>query len=463
MSKRISLTLQDIFDIPTAELYSAAAYKNATSVSIDSRAIKKQALFVAIKGERFDGHAFVKDAMNKGASAAVVNKSSFDQFENDDFPLVAVDDTTKALADIAAIWRDKCNAKIIGITGSSGKTTTKDMLTTICGERFKTISTKANDNNHIGVPLTLLSIKGSDEVAVVEHGTNHFGEIAYTSAVSRPDIAFITNIGESHLEYLIDLKGVRKEKEALLKHTKEQGGRVLINTDDKMLRALVKKYPDAITYGFSNDASIKGEIVERFNDGRFTLQVAAKRRALQITSPVAGEHNAQNLLAAIAVALQLGVTKSEIISATGKLKASKNRFQIMNFKTFDLINDTYNANPASMKAAFSMMKQLKKKRSIAILGDMFELGEYSEKHHRALAASIKKNKIDEVYMIGKAMKYLSDELTGAIDVVKHCRTRKQLQNIIQKLELMDSVVLVKGSRGMQMEEFVPLLTEKESK
>ena len=234
--KKVQLTIEDLFNIPTAVIYNPDNYMPADVVSIDSRTIKNNSLFVAIKGEKFDGHEFVNEAANKGAAAIIVDEKKYNLFGNLNLTIVTVKDTSKALGDLAKAWRNKLSTKIIGITGSAGKTTTKEMLTTLLGEKFTVNKTVGNNNNHIGVPLTLFSTNNKHEYLVLELGTNHFGEIAYTSNIAQPDYALITNIGNSHLEFLKNKNGVLKEKIALFEATASRNGILFLNYDDPLLK-----------------------------------------------------------------------------------------------------------------------------------------------------------------------------------------------------------------------------------
>jgi UDP-N-acetylmuramoyl-tripeptide--D-alanyl-D-alanine ligase len=210
--KKVQLNIEDIFNIPNAVIYEPDTFKNISYVSIDSRKIKKSTLFIAMKGERFDGHDFMNTAIENGAAAVLINERKLNRFNNVKVPIITAKDTTLALGDIARVWRTKLNAKIIGITGSSGKTTVKNMLAELLSEKFRVNKTESNNNNHIGVPLTILNTNENHQVLVAELGTNHFGEIPYTANILSPDYSLITNIGDSHLEFLKSRNGVWKEK-----------------------------------------------------------------------------------------------------------------------------------------------------------------------------------------------------------------------------------------------------------
>jgi UDP-N-acetylmuramoyl-tripeptide--D-alanyl-D-alanine ligase len=463
---KIKLTLEDIFNIPGAEIYNPDNYRPVNYVSIDSRELKKNSLFIALKGKRIDAHNFIRDAVKNGASAVVINKNRIGSFDDLEIPVITVKNTTTALGDIASIWRDKLKTKIIGITGSTGKTSTKEMLSAILSERFKVNKTAANNNNHIGVPLTLLSTNNSHEVLVAELGTNHFGEIAYTACIAKPDYALITNIGDSHLQYLADRKGVLKEKLALFEAAAERNGILFINNDDKYLKNVLKSYPGKVTYSLAKNSSagadVTGKIIGYTDDGKARVEIRYRNKTLKEILPVYGDQSVKNLLACTAVAFKLGLSKKEISNGIKNLKAADKRLNVSAKKNFMLIDDTYNANPESMKAAFDLLGKIKKfGRKIAVVGDMFELGEESAAKHKELASSVKRNKISEVYTIGRFTKNLYESLKGGKIKARHFSSRKSLSKFLSEFGLNNSAILVKGSRGMKMEEFAQIILNRE--
>lgn len=456
--KQITLTLQNIFDLPGAVIYNPDFYKEVTSVSIDSRNIKKNSLFVAIKGEKFDGHNFISAAVQKGATAVVINKNFLKNADDINCTIITVPDTTKALGDIAKVWRSKIKAKVIGLTGSSGKTTTKEIIAALLSVKYKVNKTSANNNNHIGVPLTILSTKFYHQVLVVECGTNHFGEIEYTANILQPDYALITNIGDSHLEYLKDRNGVLVEKSALFEVTAKRNGKLFINSDDELINKYAKKFRTKIKYGFNSKADIEGRIASFDAIGKADLEIKSKTKKFRFKVPIPGESGAKNYLASVAVALEFGLNKKEIIESSTKIKKSERRLNIKVLKSFTLMDDTYNANPDSMRSAIKSLSLYKnRRRKIAVLGDMFELGKLSGKLHEELADFIKSQEIHEVIAIGDMMKILTSKLKSSVILVEHFESRELLKRHLKKLNLQNSVILVKGSRGMKMEEFVSVL------
>ncbi|MBI9070479.1 MAG: UDP-N-acetylmuramoyl-tripeptide--D-alanyl-D-alanine ligase [Melioribacteraceae bacterium] len=459
--RKIKITLEDLFELPTAVIYNPDDYKAVSGVSIDSRNIKKNDLFIAIKGDKFDGHKFVADAVKNGAAAVMINKNRLRTLKNTEIPIIAVSDTTKAFGNLANIYRRKLDVKVISITGSNGKTSTKEILETLLSEKYKVSKTISNNNNHIGVPLTIFNTKPDCEILILEHGTNHFGEIKYTAEIAQPDYAVITNIGDSHLEFLIDKNGVLKEKKDLLDIANNNGGKVLINCDDPMLKGLSKLYEDSITFGFKGNVETKGKLAGYTKEAFPKTVIKIGKTEIETTIPLLGKANAENYLTAVTIAVKLGLTEKQIIEGTKKLVAFDRRLELTKVNSFYVINDSYNSNPASVKNGIDVLKKFKlAKRKILIFGDMFELGSGSKEKHITLCEPIIMAKIDNVLTIGTYSKYLSKQLKADGINARHFAKRENLIKYLLKSDLSESVILVKGSRGMKMEEFVKVLEER---
>jgi UDP-N-acetylmuramoyl-tripeptide--D-alanyl-D-alanine ligase len=459
--KKVHLNIEDIFNVPGSEIFEPDNLKTIYYVSIDSRNIKPNTLFIALKGKRFDGHNFANDAIKNGAAAIVINKKRLKQFDDIKVPIVTVKDTKLALGNIAKIWKKKLDAKIIGITGSSGKTTLKEMLAQILSEKYSVNKTEANNNNHIGVPITILNTNEKHQVLVAELGTNHFGEIPYTANILSPDYSLITNVGDSHLEFLKTRNGVWKEKSFLFEETIRNGGKVFLNYDDPIIKAKHSHRGKQVSYGFTGQVDVRGKINSYTDDGKPVVSIEYKKKNYELTLPIYGEQSAKNFLASCAVALEFGLSFSEIQSAVNKLKPSQGRLDVQRYKNFILIDDTYNANPDSAKAAIELVGRIRLfKRKILFLGDMLELGDSSIKLHQGLKDVIVKARIDEVYTIGSYMSYLNKAIEKKNLLAIHFTRRDALKSYIINLNFNDSVILVKGSRGMKMEEFVSEIKNK---
>lgn len=459
--KKICLNIEDIFNIPTAVIYNPDGFKPIYNVSTDSRDIKKNTLFIALKGERFDGHEFINDVVKSGAAAVMIDEKKFSALDELDIPVITVKNTTKAFGDVARLWRNKLKAKVIAITGSTGKTTTKEILAVLLSQKFKVNKTIANNNNHIGVPLTVLSTNQKHNVLVAELGTNHFGEIAFTASIVLPDYAVITNIGDSHLEFLKNRKGVLIEKSALLKETVKRGGKIFINNDDELLKEFGKKIKNKISYSVNGKADYSAVIKSYDKLARPLIEIRSKKKVFKAALPISGEKNVLNFTCAYAIASELGVSDTRILKSVKKIKAFTKRLEIKNKKSITLINDTYNANPDSMKSSLNILSNIEsREKRIAVLGDMFELGKQSKAKHLELASFIKNTEVDEVYTIGTIMKFLDNKLKGSAKTHQHFTSREALKDFLKSVELKNSVILVKGSRGMKMEEFVTVIESK---
>jgi UDP-N-acetylmuramoyl-tripeptide--D-alanyl-D-alanine ligase len=455
---KVKITLEDLFNIPTAIIYNPDGYKPLSRVVIDSRKVVKNSLFVAIKGEKFDGHDFVYEAIKNGAKAILINKRKFKKFNNINLPVIAVDDTILAFGQLANVWRKKINAKVIGITGSNGKTTTKEILSTLLSEKFNVVKTEANNNNHIGVPLTIFNANDQTEILILEQGTNHFGEIEYTSKISEPDFGLITNIGDSHLEFLINREGVYKEKSSLLFYTDKNSGNVFINVDDPILNEHKNDFQNVKTFGFTKDANFKGEVVEITDEGKTKIKIDYIKKSFTTDLPILGESNAKNFLAAFAIAKTLGLTNNDIQKAVKKLSAPHGRLEVIKTKKALIIDDTYNASPISIEAAINVIRTIKTyKNKIAILGDVYELGKQAKKIHKELSKLFYENEEIIVLTIGEMMKYLHKELKKKKIKTIHFNERDELNLYLKYEEVENSVILIKGSRGMKMEEFLNTL------
>lgn len=427
-------------------------------VSIDSRTLERGDAFVAFKGDNFDGADYIDNAIDKGASIIITDFRRKERYDKYAFPFVYSEDPIKVYGQLANFKRNKLGYKVISITGSNGKTTSKEYTAALLKNKFKVHKTEANNNNHIGVPLTIHQAPVDAEVLVLEQGTNQFGEIEYSASVSEPDLALITNIGDSHLEFLINREGVLKEKKALSEASFRRGGLTVYNSDDPLLFREFKSKNDVISFGIKNDAFVKGDILGFDEFGKVVLSVKLNKQSCVYELPFAGINNAYNFLAAVSLVSCLGITLCEIKESVKNIEQVKGRLQTTYYNNFMLIEDWYNANPDSMKSSISLMKNITGyKRKIAVLGDMFEMGSNSKDHHRSLSEVIKYNEIEEIITIGNDMKYLSEALNDNVEVNKHFDSREELSKFLRELNINNSVILVKGSRGMHMEEFANII------
>ncbi len=424
-------------------------------VSINSRTAKRGNLFIAIKGKRFDGHQFVNDAFKKSVAAILISKKDVSFSKN--VTVIYVSDTTKALGKIARFYRGQFKIPVIAITGSAGKTTTKEMVASVLSRRYRVLKNIATENNHIGVPMTLLNLNSSHEAAVVELGTNHFGEIKYLTRIANPTIAVLTNIGESHLEFFKTRQGVFKEKFDIIRYMHNRGI-VVFNNDDQMLRQIKSKKLKhrLVTFGVEQKCGYRAENISKKNN--FSLEFQVKDKMFILKSPA--RQNVCNALAAICCGTLLKVKTQDIQNALKSFRFSGGRQTIKHRGSFTIIDDAYNANPVSVRGAIETLHSLNGMgRKILVCADMLELGHQSKKLHRAMGERAAESRIDLLITVGRLSRVMAE---GAKSSNKHFNVfhYDSIQPAYQKLKNFlrpKDVVLIKGSRGMSMEKLIQLL------
>ena len=422
-----------------------------TGVSTDSRSIEKGNLFVALKGENFDGHDYLEAVEEKGAVAAIVDR---------DVPLgiptINVKDTLMALGEMAAWWRQQLQLQVVGLTGSNGKTTVKDMLSSILSEVGAVASTRGNFNNDIGLPLTLLQMKPEHEFAVIEMGANHAGEIAYLTNITRPDVAILNNAGAAHLEGFGSLQGVAEAKGEIFSGLGRDGVAV-INIDDHYADYWISLCDNhkKIFFGFSTAADVTTTTLAEGYSGCFVL--ATPEDETEVCLKVLGIHNLKNALAASAAAIALGVNNNVIKKGLEKFSGVKGRLQLNSAANDSVvIDDSYNANPTSMKAAIDVLSQ-QQKPSLLVIGDMGELGDDAGKLHAEIGEYAKEKKINLLMTLGELSKQAAKSFGENAKAYEEKQTL--ISDVNKKLEE-GIAVLVKGSRSMRMEEVVAALIDK---
>ncbi len=441
----------------------------------DSSKVKRGSIFIALKGERFDGHRFVPEALKRGAACAIVHrgvvgstglaaggsaKRLAGKTPARGATILRVKDTLKALGDLAHFRREKLAPKVVAITGSNGKTTTKEMAAAILEEavlkgqklRGKVLKTEGNLNNLVGLPLTLLKLRPLHKVAVVEIGTSRPGEIQRLAEIAAPDIGIITAVAAAHLEGLKNLAGVAREKGALFRNMRP-GGTIVVNLDDSRVRRLGKRYQGRkISYG--KRGSIRAGAVQTDAKGtRFTLRAGTRRCPVQLR--YLGRHNISNAVGAAALALELGVSLAAVRRGLANARPFSMRMEADSWRGAGIINDAYNANPASMEAAIKTLAEMGGRgKKVAVLGDMFELGKTTRREHRELGRRVAKARIDRLYLLGRqAAAVKAGAQSGGMDSTNivigrdHGDIARRLRGDVNKGDWL----LVKGSRGMKME------------
>ncbi|MCH5204266.1 MAG: UDP-N-acetylmuramoyl-tripeptide--D-alanyl-D-alanine ligase [Oscillospiraceae bacterium] len=420
-----------------------------SSVSTDTRTIEDGALFVAVKGENFDGNDFIEKAFENGAAAAISDAEK--RVENVEKPVIYVKNSRTAQLMLARYYRDKFDVRICGVTGSVGKTSTKDMIYAVLSAKFPTLKTEGNFNNDIGLPKTLFRLDDSFRAGVIEMGMSGLGEISELSKAAHPDCAVITNIGWCHIENLKTRENILSAKLEILDGADETSPLIVCGDDEFLRNADFDKTGDRriIRYGFGNVCDVYADsVIHQENGERFTLHYNGS--SYEASVPAVGEHHILNALAAFCVGIEFGMTAEEIIPAFMAYEASGMRQKIEKRGDYTLILDCYNASPTSMQSSLRVLGTMSG-RKIAVLGDMLELGEMSEKLHTGLAEYVEKN-ADMVFLFGTEMKALRDELFRREFPVFHSENKAELTDLLVQNIKSGDKILFKGSRGMKMED-----------
>jgi UDP-N-acetylmuramoyl-tripeptide--D-alanyl-D-alanine ligase len=462
----MKLTKSDILAIPHFKAIGFDGLKNfkVTGISIDSRTLKTGELFLAVRGDQFDGHNFISKAMEAGAAGIIVERRWADvnasMMVSINIPRLIVENTIQALGKLANIYRHKFDIPVIAIGGSNGKTTTKEMIRSVLETKYHVLCTEGNLNNHIGVPQTLFRLEKKHEVAIVEIGTSHPGEIDYLCSILEPTHGLITNIGMEHLEFFGSLEGVAKSESELFVWIAKHHGLIFINADDKYLVRLSKKNRKVVSFGFSaRGVSIKGT-VESFNTyAQALLHIKPRgKKAFEVTVGVSGEHNAKNALAAAAVGIKLNVPLANIQKSVASFQSASKRMQLQRIAQITILNDTYNANPDSTLAALATLQAMKATgKKIAVLADMLELGEQAEELHQQIGKNTTRYGVDILLTFGSLSKFIHD--AASVGTKAHFENKSTLTAYLLHTLADGDVVLVKGSRGMKMDEVVMNLSE----
>jgi UDP-N-acetylmuramoyl-tripeptide--D-alanyl-D-alanine ligase len=409
------------------------------SISTDTRDIKPDSIFFSLKGDNFNGNIFADKAIEKGAKYAIIDESKFKK----DSRYILVDNTLDTLQQLAIIHRNHLKIPIIGITGTNGKTTTKELINCILSQKYKTLATQGNLNNHIGVPLTVLSITNEHEIAIIEMGANHIGEIGELCRISQPDFGIITNIGKAHLEGFGNLEGVIKTKNDLYLEVAKKNGKLFVNADNPILNNLSENI-DRICYGKSSTNYCYGNLkkqnafinIEYYCDSNYDL----------INTQLVGFYNFENILAAITIGCYFKIEKQFIKKALENYLPTNSRSQIVKSKTNTIILDAYNANPSSLEASIKNFAEIVADNKILMIGDMLELGEYSEVEHRNILHIIEMLNFNNVILVGPQFSSVCEKKDWL------CFKNSMLAKdwlILNPVK--NAYVLIKGSRGIKME------------
>ena len=428
------------------KLYSL--FLGSAGISTDTRTLKKKALFFALKGENFDGNLFAEKALDQGAIGIVVDDAKLKKLGSN---VVVVEDTLITLQKLAAYHRIQLNTPIIGLTGSNGKTTTKELIRAVLAKKYTVLATKGNLNNHIGVPLTLLELKKEHEIAVIEMGANHIGEIKMLCEIVLPNWGYITNFGKAHLEGFGGFEGVIEGKSELYQHLMQRHQKILINGDDPIQRKKTNNY-SVSSFGQGKENTFQIHSMEETSSG---LQINCNNQIY--TSALHGAYNLNNIAAAVTFGCLYNLKVESIQTAFQSYQATNNRSQIIKIKNTSIVMDAYNANPTSMELAIRAFDKIASSKSTVILGDMMELGSETEKEHQYILDYCLKTKLTQIHLIGSQF---SKVKTQDVHVHKHQDLDTFKNYIDSQLQLEFDEILIKGSRAMKLETLLPFFESK---
>lgn len=419
-------------------------------ITTDTRKLEAGSIFFALKGENFDANTFAEKSIEGGCSYAIVDNPDVIRSEY----ILLVENVLETLQQLAKFHRKQLKFPIIGITGSNGKTTNKELIHAVLSKKYRTYATKGNLNNHIGVPLTLLSITPEHEMAIVEMGANHQGEIAMLSELSDPDYGVITNIGKAHLEGFGGEEGVKKGKSELYKHISKKGGKVFINGNDPVLLDLSKDLPK-VYYGENIEFDVYGKqfSINEYVEFKWNIKNISLEDQPLVKTQMFGQYNFINLLCAVCIGNYFNVAEADINAALENYIPEMNRSQVKKIKSNTLILDAYNANPSSMNLAIENFNKQNLDNKIAVLGDMLELGDYSNNEHRKILLQLESSDIEKVYLVGVQFFEFKDQFLK----FNFFKNIDDLMSYLNTCHTADSTLLIKGSRGIKLEKIVDCL------
>lgn len=455
------LSIEEVVNACKGELTNKS--KEVTYINelvIDSRIADKNSIFFAIIGETLDGHKFINSAIENGCKTIIKNKSNSLKIVGEDLNIIEVENTEFALGDIAKYYKSKFEIPYIGVTGSVGKTSTRDMVYSVVSSKYKALKNMKNLNNQFGVPLTLSNLDESYECAVIEMGMSGFNEIEYLVNIVNPKIGVISNIGLSHIERLGSREGIFKAKMEITTNF-DESCTLIVNGDDEMLKTLKDKKLNYIlkTFGFEKENTIYCTDF-KMNDNSTIFNVIIDGKNEEFYIPTVGEHNIYNAMAAILVGKTLSLTLDEIKEGLKNLEITKSRMDVINTENYTLIDSVYNASVDSMKAALKVLNRYDT-RKVAILGDMFEMGSYAEFGHREVGKNASQN-ADILIAIGKDAKFMVEEAIKnnmSRENVYYFETKEEAFKCLKDILTKDDTVLIKASRGMHLEEIVEFLSK----
>lgn len=453
-----NLTLENITRVCKGSFHGNEAdlKKEIASVTTDSRKAEESCLFAAIPGERVDGHSFIGQVFEKGALAVLCERET-----ESDGNRILVESTLQALKDLAEFYRQQLDLRVVGITGSVGKTSTKEAIASVLAEKYNVLKTLGNFNNELGLPLTVFRLREEHQAAVLEMGISNFGEMHRLSKIARPDICVMTNIGQCHLEFLHDRDGILRAKSEIFDFSNPDG-KVILNGDDDKLAGISQVHDNApVFFGLENPEGkdiYADEIAPKGLKG-IACKIHTPEGSFEVTVPIPGRHMVYNAMAATAVGLAMDLSLDQIKSGIEKLQPVSGRLHIIEKNEMVIVDDCYNANPVSMKASLDVLKDAEG-RKVAILGDMFELGENEAELHAGVGVHAAKNEIDLLICIGENCRHMAEAAfqTGGCGEVLQVPTLQALLEVLPRLVQPKDTILVKASHAMHFEKVVEALT-----
>lgn len=451
----MEMTFDELLNAIDGEVIVKGNNSNFNKLCIDTRKIEKDNVYLAIKGANFNGNDFAIKALEAGASIVIVDELNFnlnDIKENGN--VIKVKNTREALLNLAKFYREKLGLKVIGVTGSTGKTSTKDLIAALLSAKYRVFKTKGNFNNDIGLPLMILELTSDIDVAVLEMGMSSLGEIELLAKVAKPDIGVITNVGLSHIENLKTQENILKAKMEITAFFGKDNV-LIVNAEDELLRNISSDVFKVKKIGYNHEYDVyASNIILREEETEFLAHAFGEEAVFNL--PMAGKHNVLNTMLAIEVSKSLNVSFEDMVRGVENLEATSMRLQVIKKQGLTIINDCYNASPDSMRSSLDVLSAYKNNRKIAILGDMYELGDESEKSHFEVG-KYAKDKVDTLIVIGKYIKNFKDGFNNDNIIMYNTKEEciKELENIIK----LDDVVLVKASRGVKLENVVKKLEE----
>ena len=425
-------------------------------VETDSRTLHPGSLFIPLAGERFDGHAYINAALEGGAAGCFTQRERESYLPGKFY--IKVPNTSRALRDLAKHYRKKYNIPVVAITGSVGKTTTKDMVAAVLGEKYRVLKTEGNLNNDIGVPMTLLRLNREHQIAVLELGMNHAGEIDYLSDLVEPDLALITNIGDSHIEFFGSREKILEAKSEIFHHAKPDCVAIL-NGDDPLLRTLAPLPFPTVWCGAGADNDYRATEIRSDGGSHMFCRARTPRLECEVEIPALGEHMVYPTLMALAVGEHFGLTQEEMVRGVRHFAPTKMRMTILHRgEDITILNDTYNANPQSMRAAVEVLSSSRSPYKVAVLGDMFELGPLAPALHAGVGEYLGKAGVDCLVAVGELARHIGDAAQkSGVPECYYCRSKEEAKPVLAKVLRPHATILVKASRGMAFEELVDYL------